>query len=94
MASILTTKELRNTPVDELRKEAVEKGKGIAKMKLALQMQSFKDSALFRREKRQLARMLTIIAEKNGVAAPELKKAAKSPKVSRPSKATRSSSKK
>jgi len=64
MATHATSKELRNMPLADLRKEAQSKRASIAKMKLGIEMQSHKDTGHFRYEKRELARILTILGEK------------------------------
>jgi ribosomal protein L29 len=57
-------KELRGMQASDLRKEIDEKRKSVAKMRLGLEMRSFKDSAVHRREKKEIARMLTVLNEK------------------------------
>ena len=57
-------KELRGMQAPDLRKEIEEKRKSVAKMRLGLEMRSFKDSAQHRREKKEIARMLTVLSEK------------------------------
>ncbi|UPA22788.1 50S ribosomal protein L29 [Candidatus Peribacteria bacterium] len=86
MATTLTTKELRNMQTDDLRKEIAEKRLIVGKMHIDVQMRSEKDTARFLREKKELARMLTILNEKS-VSAPAktpLKTAKKTAKVSAP----------
>lgn len=50
--------------VKDLLKEIDEKRLAVAKMAMGVRMQSEKDTAKYRREKRELARMLTILGEK------------------------------
>ncbi len=97
MATHLTTTELRNMQTDDLRKEIAEKRLVVAKLQINVHMRSEKDTARFLREKKELARMLTIQNEKstsvplNGAtadkSAPALKKTAKKAKVSAPATA-------
>jgi ribosomal protein L29 len=64
MATHLSTTELRNMQMDDLRKEITAKRMTVAKMHIDIEMRSEKDSARFLREKKELARMLTIENEK------------------------------
>lgn len=77
MAHKLTATELRNMQTDELRKEISEKRAIVAKMHIEVQMRSEKDTARFLREKKALARMLTVLNEKKETpaAAPKALKA-------------------
>jgi ribosomal protein L29 len=91
MATHSTLKELRNMQTADLQKEVAEKRLTVAKMRMGLELRSEKDSAMYRREKKELARILTVLGEKQGSevqAAPEkktaLKKASKSRKVAAP----------
>jgi ribosomal protein L29 len=93
MATHSTLKELRNMQTADLRKEVEQKRVVVAKMRLGLEMRSEKDSALYRREKRELARILTVLGEKQGsepapakatTGKTPLKKASKSRKVAAP----------
>ena len=64
MAASLSSKELRKMTVADLRKD-IESHKGeLAKMRIGLEARSFKDSAKFRRFRKDLARMMTIVNEK------------------------------
>ena len=86
MATAVTITELRTMSANDIRKEVAEKRIGIAKMKMGITMKSDKDTSKLRFEKRQLARMLTILGEmeKTGEAQPKAKKLkspAKSSKV-------------
>lgn len=65
MAATLSITELRGMQVEDLRKEAAAKRTVIAKLKLGIEMQKEKDTAKLRRERRALARMETILGEKN-----------------------------
>jgi len=64
MAHTLTATELRNMQTEELRKEIAEKRLSVAKMHIEVQMLSEKDTARFLREKKEVARMLTILNER------------------------------
>jgi ribosomal protein L29 len=64
MAANLTATELRKMPVADLRKEISSHQSEMAKMRLGLEMRSFKDSAKLRRFRKELARMLTVVSEK------------------------------
>jgi ribosomal protein L29 len=64
MATHASIAELRNMQPADLHKEAQGKRMSIAKMRLGLEMRSEKDSALYRRERKELARMLTVLSEK------------------------------
>lgn len=91
MSTHLATKELRNMQMEDLRKEALEKQLIVAKMRVQIQMGKEKDTAKYLREKKDLARLLTIINEskqKEVVAAPKkLKRKPKTVKVPAPTKA-------
>lgn len=56
--------ELRSFSADDLRKEIAAKRTVVSKLRLGIQMRTEKDSAKYRREKLQLARMLTVLTEK------------------------------
>lgn len=88
MATHLSATELRNMQMDDLRKEIAEKRLVIAKMRINVHMRSEKDTARFLREKKELARMLTIASEKTGAAVvPALKKTSKKATVPASAKA-------
>ncbi len=79
---------------EDLRKEITDKRLSIAKMSIEVEMRSEKDTARFLREKKELARLLTIQHEKmrsEKSVKPALKTSAKTSKVSAP--APRSSKK-
>ena len=71
----MTPAELRNMQTDELQKEIRGKRLHNAKMQIEVRLGSQKDTAQFRRDKRELARLLTIVREKElkGEAQPQLK---------------------
>ena len=65
MAHTLTITDLRNMQTNELERDLREKQLHVAKMRIDIDMQSHKDTAEFRREKKQVARILTVLNEKN-----------------------------
>lgn len=76
--------ELLKMNVEDLRREAKAKRASIARKRLHLELKKDKDSGSFRREKKDLARILTVANMKKGEA---LQKKPSSPKVSAPKKA-------
>lgn len=78
MPAAHTAAEMRKMQASDLRNEIAAKRAAIAKMKLGLAMRSEKDSAAFRRHKKELARLLTVSAEQAVSAAPVAKKSEKS----------------
>lgn len=64
MATLASTTELRKMSVADLRKEVSEKRAEVAKLHIGVQMKTEKDTAKFAREKKHLARLLTILVEK------------------------------
>lgn len=73
--------ELLKMNVDDLRREAKTKRASIAKKRLGLELKKDKDSGAYRREKKELARILTVANQKKAEA---LQKKPSSPKVSAP----------
>lgn len=67
MAKSVTTAELRKMTPSDLQKEISDKRAAVAKMRMAVMSTSEKDTAKFRREKKEIARMLTILGEINTV---------------------------
>lgn len=65
MSQHITTTELRKMTPQDLSKEIGEKRGSIAKMRIAVAMRTQKDTAQYRREKKDLARMLTVLQEIN-----------------------------
>lgn len=63
MAKTVTTAELRKMSPADLQKEITEKRAETAKMKMAVMARSEKDTAKFRREKKEIARMMTILGQ-------------------------------
>jgi ribosomal protein L29 len=85
--------ELLKMSQEDLHREAKGKRAGIGRKRLYLELKKDKDSAAYRREKKELARILTVANMKKAEA---LQKKPSSPKVSAPSGAPerRSSTKK
>jgi ribosomal protein L29 len=95
MATHLSAKELRNMQTEELQKEVMSKKLLVSKMRIDVQIGSEKDTARFLREKKEFARLMTVLTERMKTekkAAPAgLKKVAKASKMSAP-KAKKASS--
>jgi ribosomal protein L29 len=66
MVKLLSTKELRNMPVADLRRDMRNLQGELAKQRMGLQLGKEKNSGTYRAEKRQMARMLTVLGEKAG----------------------------
>lgn len=66
MTAILSTTELRNMQEKDLQGEIMSQKALVAKLKMGIQLQKEKDSAKYQREKKTLARMETVLSEKNG----------------------------
>lgn len=64
MAKLVSIIELRKMQPADLRKEIREQEGTVAKLRLGVEMKKEKDSAKYKREKVQLARMKTILTEK------------------------------
>lgn len=82
MASLPTIKELRSMQDKDLRKEIAEQSLVLAKIQLDVESRSEKDTAKVRRLRRAIARMHTVLREKEH--APGLKKETKSSTVPAP----------
>lgn len=65
MTSPSSMTELRKMHIDDLQREAYSKRMIIAKIGIGIAMRQEKDTALLRREKKELARLLTILREKS-----------------------------
>ena len=63
MSTRLSTTELKRLTADELRREIAAKRLEVAKMRLGLELQKDKNHALYRRTRREIPRMLTVLAE-------------------------------
>lgn len=70
MAKNATTAELRKMSAADLRKEIADKRAVVAKMRMTVALGAEKDTAQFRREKKEIARMLTILSEVESAASP------------------------
>ena len=70
MATTLTTKELRNMTREDLLKDLTAQRGLVARLNMGIRLQKEKDTAKYRREKRALARMMTILTEKNSSTPP------------------------
>ncbi|PIR48411.1 50S ribosomal protein L29 [Candidatus Peregrinibacteria bacterium CG10_big_fil_rev_8_21_14_0_10_55_24] len=70
MATQLSMDELRNMNLTDLRREIREGSTLLAKLRLGIKMKKEKDTARYRREKRQLARMQTALTQKCSADAP------------------------
>jgi ribosomal protein L29 len=66
MASTLSIIDLRKMQVSDLEKDLQEKKLAVAKTRLDIGMMSQKDTAIYKKEKKDIARMLTVINEKKG----------------------------
>ena len=64
MAKIVSISELRNMPLDDLHREVREQELSVAKLRMGVHLNKEKDTAKYQREKKQLARMKTVWAEK------------------------------
>ena len=65
MPHIASISELRNMNLSDLNREAKGQYALTAKMRLGINMKKEKDTALYRKEKKQLARLMTVLNEKN-----------------------------
>lgn len=92
MPKSISTTELRAMSASDLRKEITDKRSEVAKMKMGVMLRSEKDTARFRREKKEIARMLTILGQIESASpatTTALKTKRKVSKVSAPAKAAR-----
>lgn len=64
MASILTTTELRKMTADDLRSEIREHRAAASKVRLDVELKKEKNAAKAKMQRRSIARMLTVLAEK------------------------------
>jgi len=64
MPSLLSISELRNMNHSDLLREIREQCALVAKLRLGIKMKKEKDTAKYRREKKQLAKMQTVLTEK------------------------------
>ena len=93
MSSTTTITELRTMQLPDLRTEIRSQQTHVQKMRLQITMNTEKDTARYRREKRQLARMMTVMTEKEkgaeGTKVTEVTKAPKKATVSVPKRTRR-----
>jgi len=82
MAHLTTIKELRNMQIGDLIREILQHMSLVAKLRLGIKMKKEKDSAKYKREKKQLSRMQTVLSEKKAEAAESNKEKSDSPKKS------------
>ncbi|MBI3331557.1 hypothetical protein HYZ99_01195 [Candidatus Peregrinibacteria bacterium] len=64
MSASVTTKELRNSQVTDLERDVRAQQSLVAKLRMGIKLQKEKDSAKYKREKKTLARMMTVLTEK------------------------------
>ena len=84
MATKISIKELKNMPTDDLQREIKEQSAVVAKLRLSVKMNKEKDSAKYKKEKKQMARMKTVLKEKQSESSSSEPKKAKSEKSSTP----------
>ena len=63
MSSLTTITEMRSMSLDDLRKEVRAHQTHVQKMRLQITMGTEKDTGKYRREKKQLARMMMVLGE-------------------------------
>ncbi len=73
MAKLATTKELRSMQINDLLHEIVELELAVGKLRLGVKLRKEKDTGKYRREKRHLARMKTVLTEKRSEQLPTAK---------------------
>ncbi len=93
MSTLATITELRAMQAADLRKEIRAQQSNVRKMRLQITMNTEKDTGRYRREKRQLARMMMALGEKVGTEPVKAKKTEKQTLKKTPAKATVSVSK-
>lgn len=81
MSKTASSTELRKMSASDLRKELAEKRLEVAKMRMSVNQRSEKDTAKYRREKKHIARLLTVISQVEDGAGKTLKAAPKASKV-------------
>lgn len=94
MSATTSLTELRNMQVADLQREVRAQRLSVAKMRLGIKMGKEKNSGKYQREKKNLSRMLTVLAEKQQTSLSkdaEPAKVAPAKKVASPKKATTSS---
>lgn len=78
--------ELMKQPLEDLRREVRAKRALVAKMKLNIDLKKEKNSAAYRREKKEINRMLTVMNRLEKEGKPALQQKPVSRKISAPSK--------
>jgi ribosomal protein L29 len=84
MATHVSPGELRAMQLSELLRECISQRAIVAKMRLGIQQKKEKDTARYRRERRTLAQMETVLTEKNR--APSARVASSVPAAKAPAK--------
>ena len=64
MVALLSIAELKKMQVKDLLRELREQAALVAKLRLGIKMKKEKDTGKYRREKKQLSRMQTVLTEK------------------------------
>ena len=64
MSSVTTITEMRTMQIADLQKELRAQRTHVQKMRLQITMNTEKDTGKYRREKKQLARMMMVLGEK------------------------------
>ena len=95
MSSLFTTKELSGMQTSDLQKEIRSQRSHVQKMRVQITMNTEKDTAKYRREKKALARMMTFLTAKKGAEGEKgkedaLKTPAKNATISAPKRRKRS----
>lgn len=97
MASFSTITELRNMQASELEKDLQEKKLIVAKMRIDIDMRSQKDTAQYKKEKKQVARIQTVLTEKKadgmGLKTEEKTATVRAPRARKSAKASSTTSK-
>lgn len=91
--SLTSTKELRAMQNEDLRKEVAAQHTLVVKLRMGVKMGKEKDSAKYVRERKQLARMQTVLTEKSKTTPVIAKTAKKSSSVSSDSSVSSASAK-
>lgn len=68
MARSFAMTELQNMPLNDLLHEMKEVSSAILRLKMGVRLRKEKDTAKLRRERRRLARILTVVTQKQGSA--------------------------
>ena len=92
MSSSITITELRSMSLPDLLREIRSQRSSVRKMRLQITMNTEKDTARYRREKKALARMLTVLTTKGKEPLKDSAKVATVSVSKKPKKASGSSS--